>query len=63
MELGGSLFCGSGAEVQRLRDLVQAARVLMREEDVKRQSLSLHRQRLSFNTSTDPDLSDAPPSA
>jgi ABC-type uncharacterized transport system YnjBCD ATPase subunit len=48
MALGGSLLGGSRAEVQRLRDLVQAARVLMREEDIKRLSLSLHRQRLSF---------------
>jgi hypothetical protein len=54
LELGGS-FGGSfnflpstGAEVERLRDLIQCARVLMRDEDTKRLSLSLHRQRLSL---------------
>lgn len=51
LEFGGSLACltgGSQAPVDQLRDLVQRARVLMREEDSKRQSVSLQRQRLSM---------------
>jgi len=48
LQLGGSFLGPSGGEVERLRDLVQCARVLMRDEDTKRQSLSLQRHRLSF---------------
>ena len=51
LEFGGSLAClagGAQAPVDQLRDLVQRARVLMREEDSKRQSVSLQRQRLSM---------------
>ena len=48
LQLGGSFLGPSGGEVERLRDLVQCARVLMRDEDTKRESLSLQRHRLSF---------------
>ena len=51
LEFGGSVACltgGSQAPADQLRDLVQRARVLMREEDSKRQSVSLQRQRLSL---------------
>lgn len=53
LEFGGSLsfLPASGAPVEQLRDLIQCARVLMRDEDNKRQSVSLHRQRLSLRES------------
>ena len=57
LELGGAVWGGSNAEVQRLRDLVQCARVLMLDEDMKQQSVNRHR--LSFRQQSDPsDPSD-----
>lgn len=49
LDLGGSFsfLPSTGAANEQLCDLIQCARVLMRDEDTKRQSLSLHRQRLS----------------
>ena len=39
----GSISGNSNANLERLRDLVQWLRVLMREENSKRQSLQRHR--------------------